>query len=288
MPVRFSACVAMFYATISMASAASITSVLSGQGKDVISLEGRIESGDYQRLVSLILDAVGSKRGVEAVRLNSPGGELTEAIGMAAAVKAAKTTTVVVSGATCASACFVVFSAGDGKAVGQGAKIGVHGVSKDGRETDDAKTQTVNMARIVNDLGVPHGIVGKMVLTPPNQTVWLTPDDLQSMNVKITGGPSWQETWSRAAEISRQQNGADYLRRLCSQNTCANAVHYIDKEGFEIRVMFVEDGNSKVFRREVCRTDKQRNFRSCHNSDTLEKWRDQKTTDGSWKRVGGE
>jgi hypothetical protein len=205
MPVRFSACVAVLCATIGMASAASITSVISGEGKTVISVEGKIEAGDYQRFVSMTLGAVG-KRGVEAVRLNSPGGDLAEAIGMAAAVKAAKTTTVVVNGATCASACFVVFSGGDAKAAGRGAKIGVHGASRDGRETDDAKTQTVNMARIVNDLGVPHGIVGKMVLTPPDQTVWLTPDDLRSMNVKITDAPSCDASHLR--EWPRSKPGA--------------------------------------------------------------------------------
>jgi hypothetical protein len=34
------------------------------------------------------------------------------------------------------------------------------------------------MARIVKELGVPPSIIGKMVVTPPSDMVWLNPDDL--------------------------------------------------------------------------------------------------------------
>jgi hypothetical protein len=41
------------------------------------------------------------------------------------------------------------------------------------------------MAQIAKEFGVPHGIIGKMVVTPPDQMVWLDAADLKSMNVDL-------------------------------------------------------------------------------------------------------
>jgi hypothetical protein len=38
-------------------------------------------------------------------------------------------------------------------------------------------------------LGVPAQILGKMVTTPPDQILWLTPDDLRLMGATMTGKP---------------------------------------------------------------------------------------------------
>jgi hypothetical protein len=46
------------------------------------------------------------------------------------------------------------------------------------------------MARAAKDLGVPAAIIGRMVVTPPNEMVWLTPQDLQSMGTTMIGKPS--------------------------------------------------------------------------------------------------
>jgi hypothetical protein len=65
-----------------------------------------------------------------------------------------------------------------------------HGVSDEtGQETVQSNAATVAMARIVKELGVPATIVGKMVATPPDQLVWLTVDDLRSMDTKMFGKP---------------------------------------------------------------------------------------------------
>jgi hypothetical protein len=92
------------------------------------------------------------------------------------------------NGARCASACFVAFAAGSQKFASYTANIGVHGAADaDGQEAGDA---TVSMARIVKELGVSEGIIGKMVITPPGEVVWLGPDDLRSMGVTMTGKPA--------------------------------------------------------------------------------------------------
>jgi hypothetical protein len=116
--------------------------------------------------------------------------------------------TVVQDGAECSSACFVVFSAGVRKFASYGAAIGVHGASNDkGEESEGSMAATVEMAKSIKNMGVPPGIIGKMVVTPPDQMVWLKFDDLREMGVDMA------ETKKRAATAS-QPPGSGGRERL--------------------------------------------------------------------------
>ncbi len=103
----------------------------------------------------------------------------------------AKVATNVAGNATCASACFLVYAAGATKFANYTAQVGVHGASdKQGEETVASGAATVSMARAAKDLGVPAAIIGRMVVTPPNEMVWLTPQDLLSMGTTMVGKPT--------------------------------------------------------------------------------------------------
>jgi hypothetical protein len=106
-------------------------------------------------------------------------------------VRFAKVATNVAGSATCASACFLVYAAGATKFANYTAQVGIHGASdKQGEETVASGAATVSMARAAKELGVPAAIIGRMVVTPPNEMVWLTPQDLQSMGTTMVGKPS--------------------------------------------------------------------------------------------------
>jgi hypothetical protein len=127
---------------------------------------------------------------VASVRLNSPSGNLLEGAKLADAVRFGKLVTNVGHGATCASACFLIFAAGQTKFANYSAQIGVHGASDEsGAETVQSGAATVSMARIAKDLGVPPAIIGRMVVTPPSEMVWLSPSDFQSMGTSMVGKP---------------------------------------------------------------------------------------------------
>lgn len=99
-----------------------------------------------------------------------------------------------------------MFAAGNEKYVSYSASVGVHGaLDEDGRETNAAAAGTVSMARIVKDLGVPAAIIGKMVVTPPESIVWLTPDDLRSMGTTMTGKPAQVPTTETSVQFSPPQ-----------------------------------------------------------------------------------
>jgi hypothetical protein len=178
-------------ALLCSAEAATLTSTISKENKTVIALTGEIVEGDSNTLASIIRASNEAGREVSGLRLNSLGGNLGEGARLAQIVAYAKIAAVVANGSTCASACFIVFAAGTEKYASFGASVGVHGASdKSGRETTSSNAATVLMARLVKDYGVPSAIIGRMVVTPPEEIVWLSPSELRSMGATLTGKPS--------------------------------------------------------------------------------------------------
>lgn len=173
------------------ASAATFKSVAAKDGGTIIYMSGEIAEGDTETLKASIKVANDAGRLVSGVRLNSPGGNLLEGLKLADAVRFAKVATNVAGGATCASACFLIYAAGATKFANYTAQVGIHGASdKMGEETIASGAATVSMARAAKELGVPAAIIGRMVVTPPSEMVWLSPQELQSMGSTMVGKPS--------------------------------------------------------------------------------------------------
>jgi len=147
-----------------------------------ISISGNIAPGDADLLQTRIKEANDAGKPVTSVRLNSAGGNLLEGARLADVVRSAKVSTNVGQNATCASACFLVFAAGETKYAYVRARIGVHGASENGTESRKA---TKAMARIAEELDVPESIIRRMVNTPPNDVTWLSLNDLRLMGADI-------------------------------------------------------------------------------------------------------
>lgn len=172
----------------SAATAAELAAVTLKDDAIIVTLNGDITDGDTDAAEALIRAANDSDRLVSAVRLDSPGGSLAEAVKLSDLIRRAKLPTIVAAGSRCASACFIVFAAGLEKLASYDAMIGVHGVSdKFGNETARTAAATISMARIVSTYGVPPRIIGQMIATPAHDIAWLTPDDLRAMGAIMTG-----------------------------------------------------------------------------------------------------
>jgi hypothetical protein len=173
------------------AFSADIKSVVGKDGRIAVSIVGEIAPGDSDAFSAAVKQANDAGKFVANVRLNSEGGNLFEGVKLADAVRFGRMSTNVGKDATCASACFFIFAAGNTKFASYDARIGVHGASdKNGDETVQSGAATVSMARIAQELGVPAAIIGRMVVTPPDDMVWLTPQDLQSMGTTMIGKPN--------------------------------------------------------------------------------------------------
>jgi hypothetical protein len=318
------AAVALAAGMVSPAFAAKITSTTTKEGKVIIALNGEITEGDAESLKAQIKTANDANRLVSGIRFNSPGGILVEGVKLAEIVRYAKMATIVANGSQCASACFVAFAAGAEKFVSYTANVGVHGASdQSGRESGDA---TVSMARVVKELGVPAGIIGKMVVTRPEDIVWLTPDDLRSMGTTMTGkpaqappddqansrplqlGPStgataiapqtpapksrtWNELVDEATAISAQQNGGKpNFGRTCQpeQKVCITALFFKGKDGTEMMMKGVENMVGKLIGHEICSFNSFGDVRTCVDWESKATHRDMQDSSGNWKKVADE
>ena len=80
-------------------------------------------------------------------------------------------------------------SAGSTKFVQNGARVGVHAATTtSGDNTQITIRATEAMGRIATLLGVPSGIVERMVSTPASQMFWLNGANFVSMGTVITDG----------------------------------------------------------------------------------------------------
>lgn len=325
MAIRYAVVLTALVASSSGALAADVKSSTLKDGRVIISINGEIAPGDLETFKAAVKAANDVGKLAASVRLNSVGGNLMEGVKLAEAVRFAKMATNVGQNATCASACFLIFAAGETKSANYTAQIGVHGASdKTGEETVQSGAATVSMARVAKELGVPASIIGRMVVTPPSDMVWLSPADLQSMGTSMVGKPaqlatpaislatapqvqagppmqlqskakasappSWENLMLGSIQISSDQNGGTpKTSRSCQPKArvCTTAIILI-LDGIETAILQRQDPGGKVIEREICRFNSFGDIRTCVDWDTNLTHRDMKDSKGEWTKVANE
>lgn len=144
----------------------------SNSGKVIIHASSEIRLGDDARLHSLV-GSLPTTASVIGIALNSPGGNYVEGVRLATSVHNSHIMAAVVPNGICASACFLIFAGGNVRMVFENARVGVHSASEDGEDSLLAEGVTTLMAREAGELGVPAAIIGKMVTTPPDVSMWI-------------------------------------------------------------------------------------------------------------------
>jgi hypothetical protein len=171
------------------ANAAEIERRVTAKGAVSISIAGEIVEGDGQAVRLEIVRAEAEGYAISEIQLNSVGGRLFEGGDIARTIRAASLKTVVASGATCASACFLAFAAGLTRSVHSGARVGVHAAcNESGDENHASSAATAAMARIAKILGVPSAIIEGMITTPSSEMFWLSKSNFVSMGAVVDGG----------------------------------------------------------------------------------------------------
>ncbi len=144
-------------------------------------VRGPIVTGDGKRFRDALDSAAAQHpdHRMRMVALDSPGGVVVDALEMARAIYARGLATILPANFICVSACVIVFAGGNQKIFSSAARVGVHGVSQaNGEQNVSALATTTNMAKTYAALGVPDGVIGRMVITAPEDVSWLTPHDL--------------------------------------------------------------------------------------------------------------
>jgi hypothetical protein len=183
--VRGALAIAWMAAACWSASAAELTTTLSKDNRTIVILNGELAVGDAGRFKALLQASAAAGKPVSAMRFNSRGGNLLEAVRLAAVVSDARIATVVMARATCAAACFVPLIAGNQKFVSATATVGAPGAAP----SRGASGHMSEIVKVVKYLGLLDAIVEKMVATPEDDVAWLTLDDLRAMGATTTGKP---------------------------------------------------------------------------------------------------
>ncbi len=158
-------------------------------------LTGSINAGDAERLVRTLLEPLAERPLlVSQVILNSPGGNLAEALRLASLVRGLHLATRIRDGGACSSACFFVFLAGDQHLVAEHSvgssrpgRIGLHrpylagSALKQGDPTRGMERQQSEMDKVTDYLrreSVPLRLIDEMMTHPSNDIYWMSNDDL--------------------------------------------------------------------------------------------------------------
>lgn len=143
-----------------------------------IAIVGPIEYGET--FAQFRAEALQSRGKPIAVLLNSTGGNPSEAKRIGRAVRTMGATTIVLSNATCVSACFSIFVAGAKKGYGQNVRIGSH-AAYNGNTGIMAADTTGEGGDYDLQMGVPLSIIGRMMRTPPSQMYFLSGAELSAI-----------------------------------------------------------------------------------------------------------
>lgn len=261
-----------------------------GEGNAVITLEGEIVEGDRERFRDVVKGLNRNNRYVSGLRLNTGGGNLKEGFGIAADVMATKIDTMVYRNSMCASACFLIFAAGNQKWIDDGARIGVHAAAdQNGKETVGSMATTLEMVRIMKMLNAPPSVIAKAATTVPGAMAWLTADEAIAMGARWANPKSasasdsynspiapqssnyinpyastdseWRKYWTWVDKTISIQN-EDYEGEVGKSNTCGDykgarvctqQAFYYDKSGrYSVAIEMTVAG--EVGLRMVCRS----------------------------------
>lgn len=131
-------------------------------------------------------EALSSAPTVTKVTLASPGGLVVPAMEIASIVHTLGISTEVPPGATCASACSIIFLAGKGRqALGQ---LGVHQMSADGSgAVSGVQFILAEMLDAFEDYGVDRRVSRHMLTTPPEAMYFFSDFELTEYGINRTG-----------------------------------------------------------------------------------------------------
>ena len=179
--------------------------------RGVLLLEGKIATGDYEKLLTFLRDKATFDKISGGVFIASPGGSVVEAINIGRLIRALGLSTSAPSGPResqqvaqgviaaddladqrnfgCASACFLVFVSGVYRDVRQAGRLGVH---KPFRLQSDMKTPVSGEDPVVDssvrrlienylgEMGVPARYGELMFAVPSNRIRWISQRELHA------------------------------------------------------------------------------------------------------------
>ena len=164
------------------------------QPNGVFRLTGSITVGSAAQFAKMV-EAQGEY--IRTIKLNSPGGSVSDAIAISKLVRERGWTTLVSAGDLCASSCPIIFAGGAERIAKTDAVIGVHQIfatSADERSKADAiagtQTITADITRHLSTMGVDPALWLHALETPPQALYYLTGEELMALRLATSNDVS--------------------------------------------------------------------------------------------------
>ncbi|MEO0938533.1 MAG: hypothetical protein AAFY38_10305 [Pseudomonadota bacterium] len=149
----------------------------------IYTLTGAIAAGDALRIAGLLAAA---SPPVEALRLQSPGGSVHDALDLGRTIRARGIATVISEGAICYSACPYLLAAGAARTVADSASVGVHQHYFDQSTilpaafaVEDIQRGQARVMAYLNEMGIDPMVMQHAMATPPDEIYVLLPQELE-------------------------------------------------------------------------------------------------------------
>ncbi|OZA11034.1 MAG: hypothetical protein B7Y02_09465 [Rhodobacterales bacterium 17-64-5] len=150
-------------------------------------LNGEIAAGDAVRFADWLK---GLPAPPERIDLNSPGGEVVEALEIGRIIRASGLPVAVTAGSFCFSACPYILASGSERIVSRQGYVGVH-QHYFGENTylpafmlvSDIQTGQAEVMTYLADMGIDLLIMAKALRTPPDDIYILLPDELEAFRL---------------------------------------------------------------------------------------------------------
>lgn len=154
--------------------AADIDVFTTQDGAVMMILEGELNYNDQQKFVYIAESWRESGNPIQTILLSSSGGNVRAAEVISRYILNYNIKTIVIPYAHCYSACFNIFIAGSPRFAYEESSIGVHRISFSGRDTDSARSSSIDMNSYYKAMNVPDNIRLAMLETPPSELYYLS------------------------------------------------------------------------------------------------------------------
>ncbi|PJI84945.1 hypothetical protein BC777_2939 [Yoonia maricola] len=158
---------------------------LTTQRIDTVTLRGAIAPGDGVRITAEL-----QRIAPETVRLDSPGGSVSDALEIGRVLRQLEVATQIADESVCLSACPYIFVGGVQRSTDTGARLGVHQHSFGESTilpaflaTQDIQSGQAEVLAHLDEMGIDLRIMGPALATPANEIYILTQTELTDWNV---------------------------------------------------------------------------------------------------------
>lgn len=218
-----------------------------------IRMEGKIERGDHDKLLSLIRRDPSRAVVVRQIKLASIGGDVSEAIKIALEIEKSGMTATVDNGHICASACVLIYMASPQRSTAYG-EILIHRPYFSGSDSssqieraDEQRSATLDIRNFLYARSIPSYLIDAMMSYPSSEAYQLTNEDVnrigflnaQAEELAITRCDVSNSTFRRMLESSYRRCVRDdvmmglqyrYLVELLGQETAYRSLIEADEK----------------------------------------------------------